>query len=99
MKVLTRIIPTLLFLMAGSVFSYGETKVSQAAYWSFDQYEAGRTFKALTDMNGLYLRASDSRMLTIEANALSGTFSDGSSWSVKNVGTKTICRYARIAEE
>jgi hypothetical protein len=81
------------FLMILSLLLYAVTghaadvTVSEPSFWSFDQFDAGRVFQGLQNFKGLYIRATGDRPLTIEANAMSGTFSDGSKWSVTNVGT------------
>ena len=64
-----------------------DVKVSDPAYWSFDQFDAGRKFQTLTNFRGMYIRASSARTLTVEAGSYEGTFSDGSRWSVLRIGT------------
>ena len=76
----------LLLLCAIKTFA-ADIKISDPTYWAFDQYDAGKTYTSLTSYRGLYIRATSARPLTLEANPISGTFSDGSAWSVKIVGT------------
>jgi hypothetical protein len=83
-KTILSVCLSLLCVMTGSA---ADELVSEPSFWSFDQYDAGRTFQSLTNFRGMYLRATSARTLTVESNALSGTFSDGSQWNVLNVGT------------
>lgn len=76
----------LLSLCAIASFA-ADVLVREPSFWCFDQFSAGRTFQAVTPFNGLYLRASSARTLTIETGSYEGTFSDGSRWSVQRIGT------------
>lgn len=78
---------TCLLLLCAITGKAADVTVSEPAFWSFDQYVTGRVFQSLFNFKGMYIRATGDRPLTIEASPLSGTFSDGSTWSVKNVGT------------
>lgn len=73
-----------LYVITGAA---ADVQVSNPSYWSFDQFDAGRKFTGLTPFLGLYIRATSDRTLTVELGDLSGSFSDGSTWNVKNVGT------------
>ena len=80
------IVSCLLSLCTMASFA-ADVLVSEPSFWCFDQFDAGRTFQTLTPFNGLYLRASSARTLTIESGSYEGTFSDGSKWSVQRIGT------------
>ncbi len=79
---------TFLTLAAATIVAQATTIVKEYKVWTFDEKTASESVTSLTDVDGLYIRCTDSHTAQYIAKKRSGTFSDGLTYKNTAIGLK-----------